>query len=638
MKRRQQTATRSPAGGDRWAAVLLIAVGVAAFANGLAGPFVFDDQRAIVDNASIRQLWPLTTSLSPPTQSAVAGRPVVNLSLAVNYALGGLSPWGYHAVNLAVHLLGALLLFGSIRRTLAMSVPAERFAVLATPLAFAGALIWLTHPLQTEVIDYVTQRTESIAGGFYLLTLYAAIRAMSPPPGAHHGNHDSGRVTTRLWHVTAVVACGLGMASKESVVTAPLMVLLYDTVFCARGVKAALRTRALFYAALFATWAILAALLVSGPRSHSVGLSAGVTPWVYLLNQAPMIVTYLRLAIWPHALVLDYGLPAAVSLRDVLPSAVLVLVVIGLTSAAWRRSPPLAFLGTWFFVTLSPSSSFVPIATEVGAERRMYLPLAALVVLAVLAAWTLVDSLARSASVRRRRRIAVLGLWGTVAVLAGLTVQRNAEYRNPVDLWQTVVDRRPSGRAHYNLAIELKEAGKREAAIDHYRQALTDNPDAHYALGFELEADGRYDEAIAHYREYIRLRPEDVNVIRAYNLLGRALIVQGQLDEAVDAFRQTLRMQPSNADAHLGIADALAQQERFDEAISEYHQHLRLRPANAAARQHLALALAAVGQLDASADQFREVLRLRPDDAETQRALTELLQMRQGARGAYPVR
>jgi tetratricopeptide (TPR) repeat protein len=546
---------------------VLVAAGLAAFANGLGAPFVFDDQWAIVDNASIRHVWPPSAMFAAPLQSAVAGRPVVNVSLAVNYALGGLDPWGYHAFNLGVHLLAALLLFGIVRRTLERPRLASRYGPVAAPLAGAVALIWLVHPLQTEMVDYVTQRTESVAGLFYLLTVYAAARATASPAGE------------RRWSALAVGACGLGMASKESMVTAPLIVLLYDVVFNERGALVALRQRPRFYAALCSTWAILAVLVMSGPRSHSAGLSAGVTQWTYLLNQAPMIVTYLKLAFWPGPLVFDYGMPAALAFRDVLPHALLLLAMLAATAVAWRRARALAFAGLCFFITLAPSSSIIPIATEAGAERRMYLPLAALVVVIVIAAWKAVG----------RRWVAAGVLAVTCAGLVTITVQRNAEYRSPIVLWQTVVDRHPGGRAHYNLAVELKGAGRRDEAIDHYRQAVVDNPEAHYALGFELEADGRHDEAIAHFREYARRLPDDVNVIRAYIMLGRALTAQERWDEASDAFRQALRRQPSNADAHLGLADALAQQDRFDDAIAEYEQHLRLRPGNAVAREHLDL-------------------------------------------------
>src|SRR6185436_951824 len=165
----------------------------------------------------IRQLWPLSVSAGAPIQSAMAGRPVVALSLAVNYAVGELSPSVYHAWNLGLLVLTGLVLFGIIRRTLALPRLSNRFGHAASPIAFTCALLWVVHPLQTEVVDYVTQRTESTMGLFYLLTLYAAIRAMTS---------ESGR--SLKWEVASIVASLLGMASKESMVTAPVMVLLYD--------------------------------------------------------------------------------------------------------------------------------------------------------------------------------------------------------------------------------------------------------------------------------------------------------------------------------------------------------------------------------------------------------------------------
>jgi tetratricopeptide (TPR) repeat protein len=587
--------------------VLLVAGVLAAYANSFAAPFVYDDQGAIIDNPNIRRLWPLTTALTGPRQSPLAGRPIVSLSFALNQAAGGLSPSGYHAVNLGIHLLAGLLLFGIVRRTLATPALAARFATAADPLAFACALIWLVHPLQTEVIDYVTQRTESMMGLFYLLTLYAAIRAMS-----------AGREGAWRWEATAIAACALGMASKESMVTAPLMVLVYDAVFQAGSVRSALGARARLYSGLAATWVILAALNRSGPRSHSAGFSSGVTPWTYLLNQPAMIVTYLKLSFWPHGLVLDYGPPRAVSLSEALPSAAVVLVLLAVTAAAWRKRRELAFLGTWFFVTLAPASTVIPIATEAGAERRMYLPLAAIVVALVTGGWALLESIPRLATNPRRRRwLMAASAMGVSCALAALTLQRNGEYSSRTGIWQTVLDRRPHGRAHYNLAIELKAQGKRAEALQHYQAALADTPDAHYALAFELDADRQYGEAIKHYREYIRLRPDDINVIRAYTLLGRALSVQGDLDAAADAFRQVLRMQPRHADARWGLAGVLLRQERYDEAIREYRAYLRMEPDNAAAHSQLGIALVG-GDLEQEAvEEFTRASELNPGDPAT---------------------
>src|SRR4051812_4137843 len=156
-------------------AALLVAAGALVYANALTGPFVLDDQDTVVMNQQIRQLAP-SVVLFPALELPVAGRPVVNVSFAINYALGGLNVVGYHVVNVAIHIACGLLLFGVVRRTLMMSSLRERFSGRAPDLAFAAALLWLIHPLQTDAVDYVTQRTELMLGFFYLLTLYASIR------------------------------------------------------------------------------------------------------------------------------------------------------------------------------------------------------------------------------------------------------------------------------------------------------------------------------------------------------------------------------------------------------------------------------------------------------------------------------
>src|SRR5206468_3019554 len=152
-----------------------------------------------------------------------AGRPLVNVSFAINYALGGLNVVGYHVLNVALHVLCALLIFGIVRRTFDLigrsgqeqPVRSPRPDSQAANLACAVALIWVLHPLNTEAVNYLTQRTEIMMALFYSLTLYASIRAVQSPRAL-------------VWTAGAIVSCAAGMASKESMVTAPLMVVLFD--------------------------------------------------------------------------------------------------------------------------------------------------------------------------------------------------------------------------------------------------------------------------------------------------------------------------------------------------------------------------------------------------------------------------
>ncbi len=603
---------RSRAGDPAWLirglALLLFGFGAVAYANSLANPFVFDDIESVVENATIHHLWPLGGSLVGPIQSATAGRPLVNLSFAVNYAVGGLDPWGYHVWNLAIHLSAALVLFGLVRRTLQLPSLSARYGAYSTPLAFVSALVWMIHPLQTEVVNYVTQRTESMMGLCYLATLYAALRASVDGP--HR----------RRWAVAAVVVCAAGMACKESMASAPLVVVVYAAVFLDDGVMNALRRRPSFSGALAATWLVLFALNWNGPRARSAGFAAGVTPWIYLQDQAVMLVRYLRLALWPRDLVIYYGLPGPVPLARVLPGALLAVALAAGVVLAWRRRHAVAFLGIWFAVTLAPTTSIIPIATEVGAERRMYLPLAALVVMAVIGAWQVLSH----AGAARGRLAAGMAVVACLP-LAVLTVQRNAEYHSSVALWRAALERYPNGGAHYGLGMALREAGQLDESMAEFRAASADYPEADYALGVELDKAHQPLDALDHYRRFVERRPLDFKVPATYRLMGLLLKGLGRFDEAEAAYRRSLEMQPDNGEALRGLAEVLYEAQRYDDAAAAYRRFLDREPGSADGHNNLGLTLVGLDWEADAVSEFQQAAALSPDDVRFARNLGNAL-------------
>jgi protein O-mannosyl-transferase len=596
-------------------ACAIVLAGALTFANSLSGPLLFDDQPAILTNPQIRHLWPPGEALAPPRDNVLASRPIVNFSFAINYAIGGLSVRGYHIGNVSLHILSALVLFGIIRITLVTSKLRARFGPAADGVAVACALVWMVHPLQTESIDYVTQRTELMVGLFFLLTLYFAIRAI-------------GSATPDRWHAAAVVSCLVGIGCKESMVIAPVVVALYDRIFIFGSMRDAWQRRKGLYAGLLASWLELTALMTT--RAHAaIGFGHGVSTWTYLLNQAQMIVQYLKLTLWPHALVLDYGVPRPLVLLDVLPQAAVVVGLLVLTATALVMRPMAGFLGAWFFITLAPASSVLPIVTEVGAERRMYLPLAAVVVLAVTGAWRLLER------VRRPARIpaAIVALSLVVAALAWATMQRNRDYASGVSLLQTSVDRWPHGRAHFNLAAVLKEQGRGDEAIAHLRAAVADNPQAQYVLGSELYDRGQFDDAIKELRGFIdRIGggpASTYQTVAARNLVALSLAQQGKLSAAVAEFRVTLQMDPGNADLHGNLAFVLLQQHDFEGARRHYEAYLTGRAGNAFVLTNLGVALQELGYLDQANERFRQALAIDPNQAE---ALSRLSRTDRGRR------
>ncbi|MCP4589483.1 MAG: hypothetical protein GY842_01935, partial [bacterium] len=179
---RPGSCTESSPGWPRrliWLPVLVVVAGSLAYSNSTSGPFIFDDLESIPENPHIRQLWPLGEALSAPQSTTVSGRPLVSLSLALNYAVGGLEVESYHAFNLLIHLLSGLLVAGIVRRTLLRCLTTATANHTAAWLAGVISVIWTVHPLQTDSVTYVIQRTELMAGCCYLLALYGAIRGWS---------------------------------------------------------------------------------------------------------------------------------------------------------------------------------------------------------------------------------------------------------------------------------------------------------------------------------------------------------------------------------------------------------------------------------------------------------------------------
>jgi protein O-mannosyl-transferase len=393
-------------------------------------------------------------------------------------------------------------------------------------------------------------------------------------------------------------------------VTVPVAIVAYDAVFVFGSLRLALRTRLRYYAVLTGSWLVLASLLAGGPRVHSAGFSMPIGIGTYLLNQCVMIARYLRLAVWPSSLVVFYGEPRTLTLLDVAPQAALVVAVAILTLVALRRSPILGFAGAWFFITLAPTSSVVPIATEVGAERRMYLPLVALAALAAAAAFHAAERL------RIKRRAAIATLVVAASALATLTVLRNREYRSALELARTVVARWPTPAAEAMLGQELAIAGRRDEAIVHLRAAVPQYTKAHYYLGGELFNAGRLEEAMPELEAFLRQAPHFAEAVRARLMLGRVLMARKEWPRAEGEFRQVVKMAPPQTpiaiDAIGFLADALVGQERFTDAAAIYERYLAARPTDAGAMTNLAIALTATGRHADAIKAFRRVVELKP--------------------------
>ncbi len=691
--------------------LILVVGGCAVWANATSDFYMgLDGKQSIRDNPHIRRLWPLSEALSMPKwpdvhdlelilapsqprdddwwrnlqledlrairgvhnpmddTPTIAMRPTFSLSLALTNVLLGHSPVAQHRVNVLIHILAALALFGLVRRTLQGPRFAALGAVHGDALAGVVALIWLVHPLQTESVTYVVQRAESLMGMFLLVAVYCAVRASdSPRQGA--------------WQAAAVVACALGAGSKQTAVFASLLVALYDFVFGAPGRRWA---RPLLYALLAAP--LFVVLISHGLVSSDGAMAARFDPVRYLsyaLAQPAVVLHYLWLSVWPADLYLYVNTKtfAVGSLAGVVvPTVILVAVFVATGWAVYRRHW-LGFVGAWFFVTLGPTSSFFDVS-DLIQEHRMYVPLASPVVAAVVAAGAL---LARATAGWNARARAALALGAAALVVAALGVRthvRNLDYLHefrplhPADVQgnYTILadyyllddellqsegeralamladperDAHDEAFAHFVLALVASARQRHEESARHFERLLEAEPDyayGYYQYGVERLEAGDYPGAIARLREALRLDPTLVyagkdlaraleatgdaagarqallDVLRerpgfglALFELGMQALEHGRTEEAREYFARAVRDRPEPAEPHFELGMLAWDDADYETAAAEFARATRIRPSWAEALKAQGMALARLDKLEQARDVLARAVTLDPD-------------------------
>lgn len=562
-----------------------------AYHNSFQVPFIFDDLINVRydERAVAAQSFDLT---------GVGGRPVAGFTFALNRVLHGDRVAGYHAVNLLIHLGAALVLLGIIHRTLRRPALSAKFGPAALPLATAVAVIWAVHPLQTGAVVYISQRTECLAGLFYLLTLYAFIRgAESAKP--------------RGWWLLATGAALLGALTKETIVTAPLVVLLYDRVFVSGSWPEAWRRHRAVHLGVALCWLAIGAQFAVIDRGN-VGLNHGISAWEYALTSCRSVMLYLQLSLWPDPLVFDHGIGVVRQAREVWPQIAGVAVLVGATlGALWRRPVP-GFAGAWFLVILAPASSIFPVVNSPTAEHRVYLSLAAVATLVVLGLHALFG----------RRSLLVCA---AIAVgCAGLTIRRNADYRTELSLWTDTVAKCPdNARAQCSLGTAYFHLGDTARALQHYDESIRLNPrdpEVHYNRGLAQRLLQRPEEAAASFGEAVRILPI---YVQARIELGGVLLALGRWGEAESHLRTALAQRPDSAEAYHNLAMALAHEGRGPEALAAFARTVQLMPGWAEAHYNYGLQLAAMGRPAEALAHCREAVRLKPGFAAAQERLKE---------------
>ncbi|MGD9578672.1 MAG: tetratricopeptide repeat protein, partial [Syntrophorhabdus sp.] len=630
-------------------------------------PFVFDDIIQIEDKAKIRDL-----SRFLSIDQLFAPRPLVEFTFALNYQVGKLNVFGYHLVNVLIHMANAFVVyFLALNIFLRLLVSRSKASVFPNAhislMALVTALIFVAHPVQTQAVTYTAQRYTSMAALFYFLSILTYIRGRSKvqcPDGIRQeiakGKKEKGRVnssrrlsraaskpgdkqatrreerpliTTRFgcigWFSLSFVFGGLAFLSKQNAASLPFAILLAEYFLFDRTWNGWKR-KLIWFIPAFLLMAILI-LYVSGLFRGDFDFASlledvsalsretvEVTRWSYLCTQFNVIVVYIRLLFLPFGQNLDYMYPFKAGLFDGLtPVAFLFLggiVALGIWCAKTR--PIIAFGIFWFFIALSVESSIIPISDALF-EHRLYLPMFgfAMVVSYVLAS-LLQDKRLWLATIS----VAIITYFGTATYL------RNRVWKDPIVLWRDVLAKSPENyRGHNNLGFALYHQGKVEEAIETYRKGLRINPGSALTknnLATALLHQGRTEEAITYLSDVVRRRPRYVG---AHNNLGVALASQGRFEEAVRSFSRALRLDPYSAEAHNGLANAFASQGRFEEAVVHWKKAIELRPDYAAARYNLGIALQKGGKLAEAEMHFQAAIEAKSGYAEAHSKLAVLL-------------
>lgn len=606
----------------------LIAFAVVAYLPSLSVPFVFDDIPNIVLNPWVHpeHFSELPAVLDTPINSR---RVLAHLSFALNYLYGQLDPWGYHAVNIMIHALNAVLLYALMRALSQAPRSPGRLRINAEPFAFSAALLWAVHPVNTQAVTYIVQRMASLAAVFYLLALLLFVL------------WRCGRIDGRWAWPALILAGSAGFVTKEHVVTLPAALLLLDIILFS-GWR---RYHAWLAAGLLALAAVLGALYAGSAFTHLLETSAnrGYSGLERLLTEGRVIAHYLSLLAWPDParLQIDYAFTISHGLLQP-PSTVFawgcLLLVSGLALRYWHRWPWPALGWLFFLLALAVESSIIML--EIAFEHRLYLPSTLLI------AGLLAPMFAGLARERERRGLALVLL-----VLAGgltyLTMARNADWTDKGQLWAQDIDRGASPyRARLNSAVGLTSQGHFQAALDQL-EPLRDQelkPVARAKVqvlrGEALAALDRHAEALEALRAALASQPYWQRP--AYSA-ANSLLQLGRRDAAEALAAQMREHRPSSVFTAILDAELARHAGRLQTAEARLRSFIAPKhgvTANNLARLALANVQRARQRFDAAAQTYREIIAGDPMNWAAWSQLYQLLraggeQARAAAIGAY---
>ena len=567
-------------------------------------PFAFDDLQKIEKNNHIRiTQFSLPKIISAGFKSSKS-RPLAYISFALNYYFGRYDTFGYHLVNIFIHLSTGCFLFLFIRTT--FQTPALRNQYhYPDVIAFLTAAFWLANPVQTQAVTYIVQRMTSMASLFFILSFWFYVK----------GRLGAKSRQPWLWFVGSLLAWLMSLGCKQITVTLPFLILLYEWYFFQDLNQDWLKRSLKWVLGITVVIAILALIYMDFHPFEKISRLYDFSKNEFTITQRALtqlrvVVYYISLIFFPHPsrLSVEYDFPLSYSLVNpitTLLSAVIILSLVILALYLARKERLISFCVLWFFTNLIIESTIIPLALIF--EHRLYLPSMLVFLPVVLLFFRFIKPEWLPLSI-----VAVL-----IAFNAYWTVERNKVWQDDILLWTDSVKKAPNrARAYSNLGYALSQKERFDEALPNLHKALELDPDlamAHYNLGFVLDQQGKTEEAVSHYHQAIQLSPE---FARSYNNLGLALLKLDKTNEAVDNYHKAIQLNPNFAAAYNNLGLALAIQKETDAAIKSYRKALELDPELEYAHLNLATVLTNQGRTDEAIRHLKKALQINPDYAE----------------------
>lgn len=590
--------------------IFLILISTLLFSNTFKNSFIWDDKAIVTKGEYISKpgnipllftydYWKqfyLMLSRQHNQQERVNYRPIFMASFAFDYSLWKLNPFGYHLSNLLFHILNVILIYFLILNIVRTEESPGGFI----NLPFISALLFAIHPIHTESITWIKNRSDLLTFIFFLLSLILFIKF-------RFQNKSRSRV---LFYCLSLFCFILALFSKSMAVTLPFILGLYIICFVPRGQYKSFLIKTLPFFGVMLIYIIfeLAFLGKVGSGGDAVG-RIGLYP-----NTLAVIKTvgyYFKLLILPFNLNAErpFSVPGSLFEPVVLFSLLSLLILTAIIIKAFRHSRVITFFILWIFLSLMPISNIIFLASRPIAEQRLYIPSLGFCVLLAL-------GLKRIYS----KRLALTLIMIIFISYSYITMNRNLDWRDSITFWTKTAEASPnSPRAYNNLGVAYYDKKFYQEALSSYNKAIEINPGYAHAynnMGVTYRDTGeKTDEAISSFKKAIRMDP---HYAEAYNNLGGVVYEDlNHMKEAIESYKKAVEIEPAYAEAYFNLGLMHDLSDDYEKAIISYQKAIELNPElGIEPYNNLAYIYIRKGRFDEAVELAKKALFIEPQNAE----------------------